>query len=431
MTAAADTLAPVVPAQKTIRLATRSLAVKQAMRRAFSADGRAVNLEFASDAASARPGRAGADVLVLDLAAEPEGTPQPAPVVVRLVPREKWFSLSRSERHPGRVFRRPDDGDAAALDEMAGAVASALRPYRTRRARNAERAEAATRAAAGAGAGAGETRASSPRESAKSQPTKTERTERTERREPVHRVPSPSPSPGASPAPGGSAAPAARPVRGATPAAERVPKPSRGGTAEARRAGRFQPRLIVVASSTGGPQALMTMFRALRRPLDVPVLVVQHMPATFTPMLAEHIASATAWPCREAKDDEIAPPNEVRIAPGGYHLEVVESSAGIRVKLNTGPLVNFCRPAADVLFHSAAKLHGRHTLAVVLTGMGSDGALGAEAIHNAGGIVIAQDEETSVVWGMPGATVRTGAAEKVLPLAEIAPAISFAAKGVT
>lgn len=187
--------------------------------------------------------------------------------------------------------------------------------------------------------------------------------------------------------------------------------------------------IIVVASSTGGPYALINVLGALPK-LGLPVLIVQHMPATFTPILADHITKATAWPAREATDDESLTADEVRIAPGGYHLMLAQSGSGVRLRLNQDPPVNFCRPAADVLFYSAAEIFGAATLALILTGMGTDGTSGAAAIAAAGGTVFAQDKETSVVWGMPGAAMSAGVVDKVVPLPEIAGVIAATVKGL-
>lgn len=201
-----------------------------------------------------------------------------------------------------------------------------------------------------------------------------------------------------------------------------------GGTAQP--AGRHRsrqpgpPQALLVASSTGGPQALLSLFSRLSpAAVSVPVLVVQHMPAAFTPILAEHLSRATAWRAVEARDDEALTPGEVRIAPGGHHMVVAGTAASRRLRLTSSPPVNFCRPSADVLFVSAAEVFGRGVLAVILTGMGSDGCAGAKVISAAGGRVYAQDRETSVVWGMPGAAVGAGVVDRVFPLEAMAGAI--------
>jgi two-component system chemotaxis response regulator CheB len=206
-------------------------------------------------------------------------------------------------------------------------------------------------------------------------------------------------------------------------------KAGEAGIPGARRAA-VSPQVLVVASSTGGPQALIDLFRQVPpAAMPLPVLVVQHMPAAFTPILAEHLSRATAWRASEARDDEPLTAGEIRIAPGGYHLVVTGSGCSRRLRLTGTPPVNFCRPSADVLFVSAAEAFGRHVLAVILTGMGNDGAEGAKVIAAAGGIVFAQDRKTSVVWGMPGAAVATGIVDKVLPLESMPQAMAAATKG--
>ena len=159
----------------------------------------------------------------------------------------------------------------------------------------------------------------------------------------------------------------------------------------------------------------------LTSPGRVPVLVTQHMPPTFTTILAEHLGRVAGVPCHEPVDGEHIHAGTVYVAPGGKHMKVAQSSEGPVIRITDDPPVNFCKPAVDPLFYSARDLWGSHLLAVVLTGMGSDGARGALAIAEAGGAVIAQDEETSVVWGMPGATAHSGACSAVLPLSSIAP----------
>ena len=187
----------------------------------------------------------------------------------------------------------------------------------------------------------------------------------------------------------------------------------------------------MVASSTGGPQALITLFSDISpAAVTVPVLIVQHMPAAFTPILAEHITRATAWTALEAKADEALVSGEIRIAPGGHHMIVCNSGGTKRLKLTDTEPVNFCRPSADVLFVSAAEVFGRGVLGVILTGMGNDGCQGAKVISAAGGAIFAQDKETSVVWGMPGAAVGAGVADRVFPLPQIANAVQAAMKGI-
>jgi len=183
------------------------------------------------------------------------------------------------------------------------------------------------------------------------------------------------------------------------------------------------PQAIAIASSTGGPQALLEVIGNLKDNLKQPVLITQHMPATFTALLAEHISRTTDMPCREASHGEIVQGGTIYVAPGGRHMEVVEKLGQMSIRLTDDPPENFCRPAADPMFRSLAKAYGRRLCAIVLTGMGSDGMEGARAIVAAGGTVIAQDQETSVVWGMPGAVATAGLCSAVMPLSEIAPYI--------
>jgi two-component system chemotaxis response regulator CheB len=181
--------------------------------------------------------------------------------------------------------------------------------------------------------------------------------------------------------------------------------------------------LVVLASSTGGPNALVTLVGALPRGLPVPLMVVQHMPAFFTNLLAQRLDALGGPPVREAADAEVPLAGTILVAPGERHLGLARDGDVIRTRLSDGPRENGCRPSADVLFRDAAQVFGPSVLAVVLTGMGTDGERGCERIRGAGGRVIAQDEETSAVWGMPGAVVRAGYAEAVLPLDAIADAI--------
>ena len=184
------------------------------------------------------------------------------------------------------------------------------------------------------------------------------------------------------------------------------------------------PRVVLVGSSTGGPQALNSFIASLNGVIDAaPVLIVQHLPPTFTTILAEHLARASGRVTREAVAGEPVHAGQIYIAPGGRHMRVVRRDGTPSVALDDGPPVNFCKPAVDHLFSSAAEVWGPRSLAVVLTGMGSDGARGAADIVAAGGSVIAQDEATSVVWGMPGSVAHAGLCSAVLPLDQIAPRI--------
>lgn len=181
------------------------------------------------------------------------------------------------------------------------------------------------------------------------------------------------------------------------------------------------PHALVVGSSTGGPQALMALVADLGPVIDrAPVLITQHMPPTFTTILAEHLARTSRRPAAEAIDGEAVKPGRIYLAPGGLHMRVARHAGNPVIALDAGPQINFCRPAVDPLFKSAIDVWQGGILAVVLTGMGSDGMQGGKDIVAAGGNVIAQDEATSVVWGMPGAVAHAGICSAILPLNQIA-----------
>jgi two-component system chemotaxis response regulator CheB len=180
------------------------------------------------------------------------------------------------------------------------------------------------------------------------------------------------------------------------------------------------PRVLVIGASTGGPQALNRLVVQIDTVIQrAPVLITQHMPPTFTAVLAEHLARVSKFPVREANDGEEVNAGAIYLAPGGKHLKVERRDGMAVIAIDDGPMVNFCKPAVDPLFASAAQVWGSKVLALVLTGMGSDGLAGAKEVVAAGGHVIAQDEETSVVWGMPGQVTNAGLCSAVLPLQEI------------
>jgi two-component system chemotaxis response regulator CheB len=179
--------------------------------------------------------------------------------------------------------------------------------------------------------------------------------------------------------------------------------------------------LLVIGVSTGGPNALAALLPDLPATLPVPVLIVQHMPPLFTKLLADRLDARCPLQVREASAGDAVAPGMVYLAPGDYHMAVQPSGVSMRLRLHQGPPENFCRPAVDVLFRSAAEAYRGGVLGVVLTGMGQDGLRGSEAVRDAGGQILAQDEATSVVWGMPGFVARTGLADRVLPLDQIAP----------
>jgi two-component system chemotaxis response regulator CheB len=177
--------------------------------------------------------------------------------------------------------------------------------------------------------------------------------------------------------------------------------------------------VIAIGGSTGGPQALEALLRPLRADLPVPILLVQHMPPTFTRLLAERLDSVCALHVREAAEGDEVRPGEVLIAPGDLHLTPVRRGAGVVAHLDRRPPENHCRPAVDVLFRGVAEIYGARALAVVLTGMGTDGLLGSRVLREAGAPTVVQDEESSVVWGMAGAVASAGLAEQVLPLSAL------------
>lgn len=182
----------------------------------------------------------------------------------------------------------------------------------------------------------------------------------------------------------------------------------------------LKPRVIAIGSSTGGPQALAVLVAKLNRPLAVPVVAVQHMPAGFTTLLADHLNRIGALPCSEAKDGEALLPGRFYLAPGDRHLLVQPAGQGFVAQLSDGPPENFCRPAVDPMLRSLVASCQGKVLAAILTGMGSDGLAGSRALVAAGGQVLAQDEASSVVWGMPGAVAKAGIAAAVTSIEEIA-----------
>lgn len=182
-----------------------------------------------------------------------------------------------------------------------------------------------------------------------------------------------------------------------------------------------RPEVLVIGGSTGAPPALMQVMQALRDGPSQPILIAQHMPPIFTAMLAEQLARAGGRPCAEAVDGEPVRSGQAYVAPGGSHMLVVRDGPRTLIRLTQDPPEHFCRPAVDPLLRSVAGVYGPSAVAVILTGMGSDGALGCQALAEAGGRFAVQDEATSAVWGMPGAAARTGACEAVLPVDRIGP----------
>jgi two-component system chemotaxis response regulator CheB len=190
---------------------------------------------------------------------------------------------------------------------------------------------------------------------------------------------------------------------------------------------KLRPKVVVIGVSTGGPTALGAILPKLPSAFSLPVLVVQHMPPLFTRLLAERLNSTCLLPVAEAIHGDPVEPGKILIAPGDFHLKVTVNGGGARVFLDQSPQLNSCRPAVDALFASIGEVYGGAVIAVILTGMGQDGLRGAEILRAQGASVLAQDEASSVVWGMPGAVVNAGLADRVLPLDRIVPEILFRA----
>lgn len=205
------------------------------------------------------------------------------------------------------------------------------------------------------------------------------------------------------------------------PVAPASPAAKQSAAISLRPAGRRAPQVLCIGSSTGGPQALFKVLGALPKTLRMPILLTQHMPATFTSILADHITRSTGWECVEATDGMPVQSGRVHLAPGDYHMLAERAGTGTVLRLKKDPPENFCRPAVDPMLRSVIATWGGQALAVILTGMGHDGQKGSQALVEAGGTVIAQDEASSVVWGMPGAVARAGLCTAVLPLDQIAP----------
>ncbi|WP_417451557.1 protein-glutamate methylesterase/protein-glutamine glutaminase [Kordiimonas sp.] len=209
-----------------------------------------------------------------------------------------------------------------------------------------------------------------------------------------------------------------------------APAPLADGNAIKLRTGSFRrPKILAIGSSTGGPQALMKFFKGFKQAPQVPVLITQHMPATFTAILAEHLGQSTGWKTQEARDGQLLMPGEMYVAPGGRHMEVDMVDGKAQVRLTDEPPENFCRPAVDPLFRSLAKAYGENVLAIILTGMGHDGLKGARELTRTGGTLLAQDEASSVVWGMPGAVATAGLCTEVLPVDKLGEAAAVRLQG--
>jgi two-component system chemotaxis response regulator CheB len=182
-----------------------------------------------------------------------------------------------------------------------------------------------------------------------------------------------------------------------------------------------KPDIIAIGSSTGGPTALFEVLKHLKG-LDIPIVITQHMPPTFTKLLAEHIQQNTGIPSQEGAEGMVIKGGNVYVAPGGFHMLLTQKdSSNVKITLNNGPQINFCKPAVDPMFESLVTIYGKKILATILTGMGNDGLVGSKYIVQAKGRVIAQNKETSTVWGMPRAVTLANICCEVLPLNEIGP----------
>jgi len=186
---------------------------------------------------------------------------------------------------------------------------------------------------------------------------------------------------------------------------------------------KIAPRALAIGSSTGGPQALQNLLKAMPAPFKLPIFITQHMPATFTAMLAQSIARETGHQCAEAKHGENVRPGRVYLAPGDFHMTVMRKGLEIVMQLNQEAKENYCRPSVDPMLRSLVQVFESQIIVSVLTGMGHDGLHGSEAVVKAGGNVFAQDEASSVVWGMPGAVARAGLCCAVEPLPQLARSI--------
>ncbi len=191
-----------------------------------------------------------------------------------------------------------------------------------------------------------------------------------------------------------------------------------------RKAATVTPAVLAIGSSTGGPQALFTLLRSLPKTLTVPVLITQHMPRLFTSILAQHITRNCGQRCAEAVDGETLEAGRIFLAPGDRHMLIEPKNGRLVIRLTDDAPENFCRPSVDPMFRSLIAAFGAKVLGVILTGMGSDGLNGSKQLIAAGGNLIAQDEATSVVWGMPGAVATAGLCSAVLPLPDIAPYVA-------
>ena len=219
------------------------------------------------------------------------------------------------------------------------------------------------------------------------------------------------------PLPSGNAVPRKAPGPVAESRAVRTPE-----KLELREASSVTPEIIAIGSSTGGPQALFKLFEGLKGQMGhLPVVIAQHMPKAFTGILAEHLSKVANLVCAEGVDGERLEAGRIYVAPGDYHMFVEKAGNGHVIRLNQEPPENYCRPSVEPLFRSVSDQFGAATLAIMLTGMGHDGLTASRQLVDRGATLLAQDEATSIVWGMPGAVATAGLCAAVLPLEELAP----------
>lgn len=220
------------------------------------------------------------------------------------------------------------------------------------------------------------------------------------------------------------------------PAIKPAARPSRPAEAKStpaltlRPRSQTRPKILAVGSSTGGPQAVRKFLSCFKSPLGIPIVVTQHMPPMFTSMFADHLSAIGLIPCREGQNNEPIRADHLYVAPGDWHMRIEDAGNGPVIKLNQDDPVNFCRPAVDCLFESVSTTYGSSVLGVVLTGMGADGRNGAQKIIAAGGTIMAQDEQSSVVWGMPGAVALDGICSQIGPIEVLSKTIADWIKGV-
>ncbi len=204
---------------------------------------------------------------------------------------------------------------------------------------------------------------------------------------------------------------------------------SAGETPVLRPYGKATPKAVAIVSSTGGPRALIAVLSVLPRDMNVPIFITQHMPGGFTTSLAQNITSKTDWQCHEGVDGMEVLPGYIYLAPGGYHMELETGSPYHRIRITDTAPENFCKPSAEPMLRSLIGVYGGNILLTVLTGMGADGLAGATQLANAGGTVIAQDQATSVVWGMPGSVAANGLCSAIKPIDAMAREIAQIVQG--